>query len=1130
MAAHPWRLWWFRNALFIALALASTRAAAQGWVKGPYLTNPATDCPPFVFLSLPIPDPKFGTDVLDQFSLGGPGRQLMFMARARNQPVPLFPRTVHRTQGLINSPSLSAGSVHEPTVYHDPRNDRFWVIFAYANDLATRNIARPCELYAMDITAAVANPTTFDPNTLPVSKLTDSPTTATGIFARAFNPTGASGTWWLNGIEAHPAMNTGPCVVDEEHGPTLYFASNERRAGGFGLYAADLDFTGPSVRLLNRREIHHFGTTSLISFFATPGGCGGSYQSSIESSGQWGLFEFHSDEGTWTTATGYGNGSNIADHNGTTIAIGNDPRNSEIAFTRYYLNNNQAFGAILLVPYAKLGFNTDDGVSRIAQAGLRSLFPAIHQTHDGPSWVGKFALPAAGRHGRDPRAVELFLTYTPTCGGERVGGCMTKPYHATLVAVTDISTGIAPRAGTWSQSSPSTYENPAFDDSVGVHGVLKHPERHAFALRPILTHEQRFGWKRREVAPLFGRPSFVLPHYPALADMPVAKVMAGPIHDTDVLPMARRLSGRYDPTTEPRNATSVHALSLRVSCLTKNVLPSSLTAQDVWGIRLFVTDPKVQRHYYAGTARRIERGSGRGYLHHNGGLNNKSDGDAIEFERTRLLSDVPAEPDGSISFLVPANVPIRFSLLSRDGTVLAAQRSHHSWAPGQVDGRCAGCHQHVEGQWRDPRGTLAFQPGHRPFNTLSDTGKLDWDQAGNPVFTVHANTPTRRVPEFKADIWPLLRSECASCHDSSVDPGGSGIARFDMNMPISTAVPRANAALVDRETAVWSWFHNARYVNRYLGAAKSPLAWHFAGVADDQAVRLDGETNARYVNQPESRYWITTRFVPPPPRAPFNPHPGVRDKRMAYKVIEWIDAGAAIDHDLGATGTANGGGVNHDGYQIALSARLVDPWNQPRALVVGFWDVDSNVTSIAVTAGGQTQRFTHPTGFPNGTLSVTLPAGLGTLDSVVVEAADLYDNRSRVEKSLKRLWLEAEPHRGQVTLAAGNRVADQRGRIAFTVSAAPAFAGSPFAIPLSFDIQPGTPVAPLRLGLYELPNFDALAAATFHIGGVLDAQGNGRFSIYLPAAIPGIHDVFGAALVLLPNGVAKSNLVNVGVR
>ena len=58
-------------------------------------------------------------------------------------------------------------------------------------------------------------------------------------------------------------------VVDEEHGPVLYYVSNRRRTDGQGLLAADLRYENRLLKLLDQREIQHFGTT-MMSPCSTP--------------------------------------------------------------------------------------------------------------------------------------------------------------------------------------------------------------------------------------------------------------------------------------------------------------------------------------------------------------------------------------------------------------------------------------------------------------------------------------------------------------------------------------------------------------------------------------------------------------------------------------------------------------------------------------------------------------------------------------------------------------------------------------------------------------------------------------------------------------------------------------------
>ena len=1119
-----------RTSRLLLLALIASFASelpSQGWIRGSYLTRSGADCPPFVFLTQPMGTSGFGMDVTQQFSLGDAGRQLMFMDKTLQQPVLLFPRQSHKNRGLISSQNIADGSVHEPHVYHEPVHNQYWVFFSYANDLTLPHVSRPCDIYAIRLTDAVLRPRNFNPDSLALFKITRSPTTESGVLSRAFNPNWAGKAWWTGGLSANPAIQQGACVVDEEHGPVLYYASNERRAGGFGLRVGDLLFTQSAVSLNGSREIQHFGTTSLIGFFESPAGCAGAYQSSIESPGQWGTFEFGSDEALWTTLSGYANGPNIADHRGTTIAASENPEKSVVVVTRYYINNNEGFGSLMMLPYDKRGLNTDNGGTGIRQAGIWNLFPGIDPSSDGPSYIGKFNSPAVGRvglaGGRSLRDVELFATYSPNCSHSRIQVC-SDPYHLTLVAMTDVSKSIQSKPG-YNQQNPSGFLDPAFDESVGVHGVLKHPDFHAFDMKPILTHAERFRWQHRVVRPLTGRADFAWPNYPNLVKMPVAQVLTGPIHRTDVRPYRRRISS-YDPTTVTRNG-SVNRIEVLAACLTKDVIPESLTKDDVAGVRVYVADPKVQRHYYTSQIRRVHSGSGWGYLHHNGDNRPGDDSDAMEFERVRLLSDVPTAADGSVNFLAPANATLRFSLLHRDGTVLAAQRNHHSFRPGQVEKRCAGCHDHREQSQPSPP---EFGAAGVPFDTLNQTGKFAWDANGSLKFST-SPVPTLPVPEFKSDIWPIMKAECASCHDSSVNAGGTGLARFNMNMPFSQSVPRATAE-VDRVTAIWSWLHNQRYINRIIGSAKSPFTWYFTGVANDNAIRLDGETNNRYRGQPGSKYWITTRYNG------WNPHPGIQDRSAAYKVIEWIDAGAGIDHDDKEPSgrIINGGGLNYDGYQIALSTLIEHGPFNTKDLVVGYWDVVANVSSIEVKVNGERlYQQTVPLG-SNGVVRTPLPYVLQDRSVIEVIAKDRNGNQSRVQKTLLQMLLESEPLRGDYRLGVGSpdvthaRVAPGSSTDLF-VTAQQWHAGEPFMLAGGFSgYFPGGRLKGLEgvLGLADTLTPDPFLTLTLSAGvvGVLDATGSGRIKLVVPAALAGsVAELNWQVLAFSSVALGESNFV-----
>ena len=1124
-------------------------AAQSPWTVDPWVRQASNDCPPFVFVTLSKSHDGFGIDAQPQRSngagrleLGSPGRELWYMHPALPDPVKLFPLAAHVAKAdlRLNLAPLDHGSVHEPSVYHHTATDQYWVFFSYATDLLTPYIGRPCDIYAMNITQAVMTPDNFSHNDLPVVRLTDAVAGTpqqqsqleAEVYARSFNPElmpqhGTGGLAWVaNGIGVQFETNTGACVVDEEHGPVLYYASNERRCDGEGMMAAELVFTPTSVSMRAPSEVMQFATTSMISFFEMPRGAGGSYRSSTDTIGQWGIFELRSDESEWQTVSGYANQQNIADHNGTTVAIGSDPNDSLLAISRYYISNNEGFGTVVVLPYDEIGLNDDDGNEGIRQRGhfngpgnTTNLFPEIPEFSDDVETTGKFALPASGRRSDSASSVQLFLTYSSGPAHDVTFGGVD--YDAELIVVTDISAPIDASGDYWSGMS-----------ATKMHRVLRHEDLHCFGLRPVLTHQERFGFKHNIVQPL---PSRLDPTgLPAgLVDMPVAQVTAGPVYDTDVRAMSRRKGGYYDPTTEARNNAGTDHLAMRVSCLTKDVDPSyfkiAANQPQVWGVRVFATDSMV-RKLLTGPA--TTAGSHWGYLHHNGD-GNEPFGKVMEFERFRHLGDVKADSEGMVNFYVPANVPMKFFLLHKDGTALALHRNHHNFTTGQLERRCTGCHNHV-----DPAAGLASS-STAPTDLLSHTPHYTW-QPGLNGLDVSPGTgqPSRAMPEFRADIWPILQEDCRGCHESGANPDpvmyphwGSGIppqGGFDLAM--------TGTGIADEELAVWMWLNRMRYVNRRLGAAKSPFSWYFTGLAGDGAERLDGETNQRYIgtlsngvqtpNGQPSRYWITTSGGPNG-----NPHPVVLDRTHAHTVIDWIDSGGGIDH--GAV-DINGNpdprrGIKGDGYQIALSARLTS-WASS-TVQIGFWDVDQNVQTINVTLRGDTYTY-GSSDMANGVKSHALslhnldPAP--QLDDVLeIEAIDTAGNRSVLRRTLHRLLLESETFRGSVTLASDGPVYDtSTGPViaSLDVSAGGGFANGFYAMVLSEDLYPPYIAAPAT-HLYLLPTYDSWFAQSLAAGLYpLDANGNATWTWNLPANAPTL-ELHAVGLVLGPAGtLAKSNI------
>ena len=72
---------------------------------------------------------------------------------------------------------------------------------------------------------------------------------------------------------------------------------------------------------------------------------------------------------------------------------------------------------------------------------------------------------------------------------------------------------------------------------------------------------------------------------------------------------------------------------------------------------------------------------------------------------------------------------------------------------------------------------------------------------------------------------------------------------------------------------------------------------------------------------------------------------------------------------------------------------------------------------------------------------------------------------------------------------------------------------------MSFGIYPGTTIA--QGGIYNLLNLDPLMRATLRIGGNLDANGAGTFTLTVPPGIFGMVEMYCQGLVI-GTGVAKS--------
>jgi hypothetical protein len=110
---------------------------------------------------------------------------------------------------------------------------------------------------------------------------------------------------------------------------------------------------------------------------------------------------------------------------------------------------------------------------------------------------------------------------------------------------------------------------------------------------------------------------------------------------------------------------------------------------------------------------------------------------------------VDVEDDGSAHFQVPANVPIYFLALDRQGRAVQRMRTFTHFMPGETQG-CIGCH------------------ANRNYATFSGTGSA----ASKPAKTLTAPPWGVRNLDYATVVQPVLDRRCVQCHNHLDRPSG----------------------------------------------------------------------------------------------------------------------------------------------------------------------------------------------------------------------------------------------------------------------------------------------------------------------------------------------------------------------
>ncbi len=194
-------------------------------------------------------------------------------------------------------------------------------------------------------------------------------------------------------------------------------------------------------------------------------------------------------------------------------------------------------------------------------------------------------------------------------------------------------------------------------------------------------------------------------------------------------------------------------------------------------------------------------------------------------QRVVLMGDVPIQPDGSFKAKLPANVPFLMAGVDAQGRSIARHQHVMAMRPGEKQ-VCSGCHLH------NPPG----QPG---------AGFAQTDAAHEPAVAPMIRWPDENPePEWKADIYPMLKKKCASCHDGTIDAPKPNFAQGSRQLyevltnyygRSHSNYPVGHPKLPGGSRAAVPWL--TRYINA-LFSRESLLYWKAAGK------RMDGRTDA----------------------------------------------------------------------------------------------------------------------------------------------------------------------------------------------------------------------------------------------------------------------------------------------
>ena len=336
-------------------------------------------------------------------------------------------------------------------------------------------------------------------------------------------------------------------------------------------------------------------------------------------------------------------------------------------------------------------------------------------------------------------------------------------------------------------------------------------------------------------------------------------------------------------------------------------------------------------------------------------------------ERLRVLGEIPlrrantngspvldpeGNPDTSFWAKVPADTPISFQLLDKEGRLLTMAQTWHQVRPGEVRVDCGGCHAHSQMP-------LAFEGTAAAKTTPVDL----------------TLKPAHDV-EYVRDIEPVIQKSCIRCHKEPMDSAPARLA--------FTSDPQANwDRLAGDRDAKWGikpaegtftyWgLPNASRYTRIFQSRRSLLMWTL------YQARLDGWRNEDWPSgdqpHPLRRYIADLDYEP----GTVDHRPFLTDEQRRM-FSTWIDLALPIDQ---------GGGYWRDENRPVLTIKVTET-----EVLIGAADGYSGLdgSSLKVTINNAGARLTEK---PGGIWSAPAPSGALTIVAKVKDRAGNWNERT----------------------------------------------------------------------------------------------------------------------------------------